>query len=505
MLSLSSYSSGSTEWARALPAGYAMYTSRGRWQPARHLMLVQQALLRLWSDDGPNNLIISMPPRHGKTEFAVKKGGGWWLGINPHGELVIVSYESTLATDFSTEIRDTFEEYAPDLWGLTVRPDKRAAANWRLQGLDDDGNPVTGGCRATGIGGGLTGRGGHFIIIDDPIKNDEQARSEVYREKVWRWYLSTLFTRREPGCRQLVVMTRWNEDDLAARLINRAEEQEGQEWEVLNLPAECEDPDTDPLGREVGEALWPERYDEEALAEIKGTLTPYEWGALFQGRPSPMAGNIFKRSWWRFWHPAGADESQLPPVHLPGVAEARQSVPLPAAEQTISSWDLTFKKGKATSYIAGLKLQKTGANVFLTGRTRDRWNFPETCDAFRAFHELHPDIDAKWVEDAANGPALHDQLHEEIAGILLDPPRGSKEDRARAVSSYVQSGNVYLPHPLVAPWVYEFVDLLAAFPNGPSNDDVDSFSQGLRKLFDSTKKPSMLWSSRHRNRVARRK
>jgi hypothetical protein len=151
-----------------------------------------------------------------------------------------------------------------------------------------------------GVGKGITGKGGHLIIIDDPVKDAAEANSEVYRKRNWDWYTSTLYTRVEPGGGIILIQTRWHEEDLAGKILKHAAET-GERWDTLHLPALSEGPDVDALGRAVGEPLWPERYDRQALDGIRHTIGSYWFSALYQGRPQPAEGGAFKRSWFRYW------------------------------------------------------------------------------------------------------------------------------------------------------------------------------------------------------------
>ncbi len=500
VLTLEDFSADSMNWARSMPAGFARYASHGKWQIAKHLLVVQAYLLAMM-DDVFDNLIISMPPRHGKSMFISQYFIAWYLGNRPNAQVILTSYEAGLAGLFGGRVRDSIIEFGPELWGLDVRHNKMAATDWELVGRDAMGIPVTGGMRSAGVGTGVTGRGGDLIVIDDPFKDALQANSPNYRGRVWQWYLSTLFPRREPGAKQICVMTRWNEDDLVGRLIEETEDQEGERWVTLFLPAIYDDEsEPDPLGRELGEALWPERWPLEELERIKATQTPYWWGALYQQRPAPVEGNIFKRAWWKFWAPLDLIES-LPPVRLHGLDDPSILEPLPGMEFSAQSWDLAFKKGANTSYVVGQVWGRAGANAYLLDQSRARRDFPETLDAIRDLTAAHPDVETKWIEDAANAAATLSILSKEIPGMIPVPVEGSKPDRATAVASYAQSGNVYLPHPAIAPWVLEFIESVSAFPNAKTDDEVDTMSQALRKMFKPDERPNMLWSRKHRGRI----
>lgn len=243
-------------------------------------------------------LIITLPPRFGKSELTSRRYPGWVLGRNPDWNVGIVSYSAELAEELSADARRVVisDEYK-ELFGSIYQPDKdasveidqqsRAVAHWRIAGR-------RGGVRAVGVGGSLTGRGFHVLIIDDPIKGRKEADSELIREDLWKWYRGTLRTRIEPGGGIILIHTRWHHDDLTARLL----EHRADRWTVLHLPALAEDDDI--LGRRPGEPLDPIRYDAEALADIRTDTDEREWFAQYQGKPTPDEGDLFKREWFRW-------------------------------------------------------------------------------------------------------------------------------------------------------------------------------------------------------------
>lgn len=211
---------------------------------------------------------------------------------------MLATYAAEFSAQWGRKARDLMSEVG-EWYGLKVREDVAARDAWELSKFTRNimrWVPTGGGMITAGIGGPLTGRGGDIVIVDDPVKNAEEAFSAVYREKTWEWFTSTLYTRLEPEAAIIVIQTRWHEDDLAGRLIAQMESG-GERWEVINLPALAEE--NDPLGRQPGEALWPERYDEEKLAEIERTLGPYWFAALYQQRPIPVGKGLFQREWLR--------------------------------------------------------------------------------------------------------------------------------------------------------------------------------------------------------------
>jgi len=228
-----------------------------------------------------DRLMIFMPPRHGKSELASRRFPAWCLGRDPTRQIIAASYNSDLASDFGRDVRNIVasEEFAQVFPSVGLRPDSKAA---NRMNTNHGGSYI-----AAGVGTAVTGRGAHIALIDDPLKDREEADSEVQRNKVWAWYQSTLFTRLMPKAAIILIQTRWHEDDLAGRLL----EQNAGEWTILDLPAVDEQ----------GKALWPEWYDIPALERIKATIGPREWSALYQQRPQPDEGTFFQREWLKEW------------------------------------------------------------------------------------------------------------------------------------------------------------------------------------------------------------
>jgi predicted phage terminase large subunit-like protein len=278
----------------------------------------------------------------------------------------------------------------------------------------------------------------------------------------------------------VVVMQRCHQQDLSGHLL----EQGG--FEHLCLPAEYEgstrktsigfsDPRTT-----IGELLWKERYGKQEIEDLKRRLGSYAAAGQLQQRPSPLGGGIFKRHWWRYWQPRGAN---LPPVVVQlsdGTYHSIHAVyrPLRVDEQ-IQSWDCAFKDLETSDFVVGQVWGRLGANYFLGDQIRDRMDCPTTVKAVRQLSERYPGSLAKLIEDKANGSAVIQMLKHEIEGILAVNPEGGKVARAMAVSPLIEAGDVYLPHPLYASWVNDFTEECAAFPNGAHDDQVDAMTQAL--------------------------
>lgn len=280
----------------ATPGALAGWVTAGREMQAPHLDLIDRAFVDI-ADGTLDRVLITLPPRHGKTRRASRWGPLWYLRRFPDRRVALASYGAELADEHGRWIRDQIEQYdgtdgTLDL-GLRLAASSKAANRWNLDGHE-------GGMVTTGIGGALTGRGMHLGICDDPFKDAADASSPTMRRRAWEWWQSTFLTRLEPGGAIILILTRWDEDDIAGRLL--ADADEAGRWRVINLPALAET-DDDLLGRARGEALWPERYDEAALAEIRRRVGGRVWSALYQQRPAPVEGAVWKRAWFDHCRP----------------------------------------------------------------------------------------------------------------------------------------------------------------------------------------------------------
>lgn len=435
---------GSADEAGDSPAALAMRLSNGRWEMAPHLDVMSKALADL-EKGKRQRLLVSMPPRHGKSQLISHWFPLWLLARNPSRRIILASYEADFAAHWGRKVRNLVVEHGEEL-GLQLEGSSMAAYRWDLT--------AGGGMLSVGAGGQITGRGADALIIDDPIKNDEDASSETMREKLWDWFWSTAFTRLEPGGFVVMVATRWHQDDLLGRLERFGLSGESLPWDVIRLPALAEEGDA--LGREEGAPLWPERYNKEALAQIRRGMSPYHFSALYQQRPTPEEGGAIKRRWWKYY--------QVPPTEF---------------DQVIMSWDLAFKDLKKSDYTAGQVWGRKGAEFYLLHQVRDRMNAPEVLIAARNMAKQYPKAVAKLIEDRANGPAVIAMLHKELTGIIPIKVKASKDARLQAVVPLIEAGNVYLPHPEVAPWVTDFVEECAAFPHGTNDDQLDAAVHAL--------------------------
>lgn len=424
------------------------------------LDLIDAALVALVAEPD-SRLIISMPPQEGKSQRISRRFPLWVLQRNPSTRVAIASYEANVARRWGRAIRDDVGAHGDTLGGMAVRSDLSAQHEWQLLGHD-------GGVFSVGIGGGLTGRPVDLLIIDDPIKDRVQADSVAYRDKVWDWWTDVASTRLAPGAPVVLVLTRWHEDDLAARLLAH---EDGHLWTVINVPAQSEEAETDTLGRTVGQFMLSARGRTRAQWEaIKVRVGSRTWASLYQGHPSPTEGGILKRAWWRYY------EQQ------PWLERDDGACIVTHCDEIMASWDLTFKDTDGSDYVVGQIWMRRAGDAYLLDQVRRQMDFVETCRAFEAMAAKWPQATLKLVEDKANGPAVIAALRRTVPGIVPEEPQGSKPARAAAIAPLVEAGNVYLPKPSMAPWVGGFIEEAASFPNGANDDQVDALTQGLNRL-----------------------
>jgi predicted phage terminase large subunit-like protein len=300
---------------------------------------------------------------------------------------------------------------------------------------------------AVGRGGAITGRGCGLLVLDDCIKGAEEARSDTIRRALHEWYSHVARTRLEPGGAIVVIETRWHEDDLAGWLLR---EHADEQWDVLSLPAIAEQ---DESFRREGEALWPERFPLAELERIRTAIGGRAWTSLYQQRPAAAEGVVFKQEWWQFYRP---------PLTLPLI-------------RTVQSWDTAFKRGAENDFSVCTTWGAAENGYYLLHLWRDRVAFPELKRMLASLAEQWKS-DAILVEDRASGQSLIQELR--LGSSLPVIPVKADSDklsRAQAITPLVEAGRVFLPES--APWLGNFVDELAAFPNGMHDDIVDSTTQ----------------------------
>lgn len=435
-----------------------------RYMRARHLDRLD-ALLMLVSryvesggTEGVGRVVVEMPPRMGKTVKTSRIYPSWHLGRNPDHRLMLVSYAALLAQKNSRWVRNIIRSSRyQELFPIELAADSAAVDSWNLTGHE-------GGCDALGITGGAAGKGAHLLIIDDPLMNRAQAESEVIRERIWEAFTDDLYTRLEPGGAIIVMATRWHQDDLIGRLLAR---QPG-EWTRLRFPALAEE--DDPLGRSPGEALWPERFDESVLANIRSTQGDYSWSALYQQRPTPAEGGIVKRKSFL--------DHLLP------------SIPWDQIQHAVRFWDLAMSSKTSADYTASVLygMGFDGRRKLMDAR-KEQLDWADVTEYLaQTALEDGPGVIigieeqgymSRAVQDLVNDPRLQNYA------IFGYPAHKDKLTRGLPFAAKVGAGVVDI---LDAAWTWHFIDEICAFPNGAHDDWWDAAS-GAETMLDTTGLP----------------
>lgn len=434
-------------------------------------------------------LIISMPPRHGKSLAASVYFPAWHLGQRPDDRIIACSYSAELSNSFSRQARNLVRspEYA-DVFGsgLYAADPVGLADDSRSVGMWDLSAPHRGGYVSAGVGGSITGKGAHVLVIDDPVKDAEEAKSETVLQNIWEWYSQTAYSRLEGDGAVVLIMTRWSEDDLVGRVLAQADEHKDdpryKQWHELVLPALAEE--NDPLGRAEGEALWPSKYDEDWHYNTRLVLGEQAYSALYQQRPAPAEGNMWKRAWWQYYDRNGA---------------------LPKFRRVIQCWDTAYKEGQENDYSACITMgmaersfsaEREGNVVSLR---RQRVFDLYLLDVFKKkviftdmIEEMQRQYD-KWaevpgcrpmeilIEDKASGTSAFQMLrHASNLPVISVKPEGDKIARANGVTAWYRLGRVL--HPRGAAWLDEYQHELEVFPAGKHDDTVDATTMAVLRL-----------------------
>ncbi len=565
------------------------------WAPNWHHRVIARALERMAArEPGWDRLIISMPPRAGKSELISKMFPGWYMATHPHENVIVATYGSELADDLGRKAREyASTELFESIMGTSVSNDTNAITKWELKNRSS--------FFATSVGGALTGRGAHCfvkgtrvrviggttpieeievgdsvlshgadglemrdvvavkrskgvgiyrittasgrvveatgdhpffvqgegyipaslltsgdmllccvreghdyvrmvervretetvydiqvegnhnffandilvhncLIIDDPVKNREEAESEGAMEKTYSWFTSTAYTRLERGGRVLIVMTRWNDLDLAGRLLAS-----NSGWKEIAFPAIAE---VDEEYRKAGEPLWPDKYPLEQLHKIRTTIGRRDWASLYQQRPAPEDGNIFKSEWFKEYR---LPNGMIPSTHNDIYSQAGLSG-LGIVSGVYQSWDTAVSAKQTSARSACTTWAVLDNKFYLLDAYAEPLSFPELrAKAMQKYEQWKPDI--IFVEEQQTGRPLIDELKRTLGERLVPVRlRGNKETRAKAASVAFETGRVLIPSPQDAPWVDSYTNELMSFPSGRFADRVDSTSQALVKL-----------------------
>jgi len=392
-----------------------------------------------------SRIIVNMPPRHTKSEFASYLLPAWLIGKNPELKIIQTTHTAELAVRFGRKVRNLMEleiykEIFPD---VDLRADSKAAGRWETgQG---------GEYFAAGVGGAITGRGADLLIIDDP-HSEQDALSDTAMEHAYEWYTSGPRQRLQPGGSIVVVMTRWSLKDLTGKLIKaQASDVMADQWDVVEFPAILPSDNV----------LWPEFWKKEELLKVKASLSVGKWNAQWQQNPTAEEGAIIKKEWWNKW-----EKDSIPPVSY-----------------IMQSYDTAFSKKETADYSAittwGVFQPSEGGpdNIILMDAKRGRWDFPELkSNAMEEYNYWEPDM--VLIEAKASGTPLTDELRTMgIPVVNYTPSKGrDKHTRMHMVAPIFESGKVWAPEKKFSE---EVIDECAAFPNGEHDDFCDSMSMAL--------------------------
>ena len=444
------------EWARRRLDRFVPYMDEAL-VPAHHHRLLIEQFHRVERGE-IKRLMVFWPPGHAKSKYSSEYGPAWWIGRNKKKTIIHASYGSDFAERFGRKIRNIVrsDEYER-VFGVTLSADSRAAGEWET---------VEGGeYKAAGVGAGITGRRADLGLIDDPVKSRKEADSPTYRQNAWDWYLADFRTRLKPGGAIIIIQTRWHEDDLSGRILPKdydgrsglVRARDGEEWFVLNFPAICERED-DLTGRKVGEALWPGYIDIAMLQQLKATQGSRNWDSLYQQRPRPGEGGIFKEAWLRErWH------------ELPA-----------AADLVVHSWDTAQKPGELNdpSVCTIWNMGRGVPGYHLRDVFRKQIDYPTLKRQVLNFAERDKPA-AILIEDKSSGQSLIQELRQSTTlPIIAIEPLGDKTFRANEVSAMVEAGLMRLPY--AAPWLIDFEGEFFGFPLSTNDDQVDSVTQFLK-------------------------
>lgn len=408
-----------------------------------------------------DRLMIFMPPRHGKSELVSVRFPAWFLGRNPEKQVIAASYAHKLASKFGRQVRNIIasQEFQDLFPGVALSPDSEAK--------DLFNTSHEGAYLATGVDGSVTGSGAHIALIDDPVKGRKEAESETVRDNTFDWYQGDLYTRLMPGAAIVICQTRWHEDDLSGRILEReGRKEDGGEWDVLELPA---------LDAE-GRALWPEWYDEQALERIRKSVGPRDFAALYQQSPQPDEGSFFKREWFELYKERPKNmHYYITSDHAPGDDDNndRSIVRVWGVDEHQRVWLVDgYRSTKTLDDVLGIEMDENGEQKLATfGALPLIRKWKPFC--------WFPENDNNWKSVAPFVTAAMRKLKTHCRVEPLSPHGADKPTKARAIQAKASMGELMLPDTTDGETV---LNELISFPAGKHDDEVDCASAIGRAL-----------------------
>lgn len=432
--------------------------------------------------EGIGRLIVNLPPRTGKSLTVSKRFPAFLLGQHPDWRIALIGYNDEFAADFSRAVRaqcsqyertDESERYHLVFPEINVNPASSAVGRWALANRSADDPSVV----AAGINGSLVGRGFHVIVIDDPVKNRIEAESPAYREQLKSQYKGTIRTRLEPGGAIIVCATRWHEDDLPGWLIAQ-EKIGGEHYHVINIPALIEDEEDkagDPLGRDIGESIWPERLPVHELLALKAAVMDYEWASQYKGRPKPSQGGLIPRSYF-----AG----KILPM-LPDKFRSLNGAPPAERLKWVRYWDLAVSTAQQADYFASARLAfDSDENLYVADMVRDKLEWPDQREVIKGVMLSELELGTHhYIEEAMHGQAaVQDFLRDkDLRRVPIEGVKVDKDKRIRAMPfiTRAKAGKVYL---IAGAWVQDFLNEASNFTGSGKDahdDQIDTCSGGV--------------------------
>jgi len=419
------------------PVELAKVDTQFKYMSPAHILEINRFLLQI-AERKIKRFAVFLPPRHGKSELISKYFTAWYLATHPDDRVILASYEADFAATWGAKARNIIETHGSDFKdNITIDENSKARNRWDIK--DHNGGMMT-----AGVGGPITGKGADLLIIDDPVKNFEEANSATYRDKAWDWYTTTAYTRLEPDGAIILIQTRWHEDDLAGRILANSKE----DWVILELPALDEH----------GHALWPERFNTEDINNIKEEIGSYQFEALYQQHPQPATGGLLKRDWLDYYDKKGLNI---------------------AAFTKYTGWDLAISTKQTADYTCSCTVaHNTKTNdIYVRDWTRDHITFPEQLSMVNSqYDKYHPMLIG--IETNAYQAALPQQLlKDRILPIRNMPSVKDKVTRITSTFTMFEQGKVHLPkdHPLLD----EFEKEYTTFPRGTHDDLLDATEMAI--------------------------
>lgn len=440
--------------------------TRGRWKPYQHLRVVASKVFQAVTSGKSKRIIFTCPPQHGKSTFISEILPPWYLGCFPDNRVLLGTYEADFAETWGRKARTIMEEFGQDLWGVGVDQRSHAADRWDIA-------DAQGGMMTAGIAGGFSGKKGNLFIVDDPHKNSDEAASEVMQEKVWDFYRTCALTRMAEDGIVIVMHTRWHEGDLIGRLQAAMADGSGEKFEVINLPAIAEEPETWPTGwtRAPGDILCPELFSKETLLTRRSALGPYFWSALYQQRPTPEGGGVFKREWLQSWTYAGKDNELC---NLGGrLFRWSELIAFVTVDLAVS-----MKTEADFTAIAAWAVTNAG-DLILLDMDRRRMEGPDILPAVQRMMD-RTGATLAWIEKTGFQLSLIQQAQRD--GMDVRELEADRDKLQRAIASTATMDARHFWIPPAAPWLDSYVHEMLMFPKGKHDDMVDVTSYADRVM-----------------------